>query len=263
MCSSDLGALKKSGALDGGLDEFVAQLERDFRLEQFVEQLADLEAVCRRNVGSGKFGDYTKPVIAALEETFKRLQAEAPELFAPGAKRKSDFFRDLAGSRYMSLAEAAVAKEPRLSFDRLVGLFDKTILEVENLPSEEDAFSRYARAAVSELAVFDDDLRRDGYRVEDVDQEPVGDRIEHPPVARLRVEPPRQLAVEEVGDRREREDDRGGGRCAAIGADHQRREHGHGQQPQRGQDVRDMPDRHDPECRTTRGARRQIGRAHV
>ena len=34
------GALKKSGALNGGLDEFVGQLERDFRLEQFTEQLA-------------------------------------------------------------------------------------------------------------------------------------------------------------------------------------------------------------------------------
>ncbi len=44
------GALKQSGALNGGLDEFVGQLERDFRLEQFVEQLADLEAVCLRNV---------------------------------------------------------------------------------------------------------------------------------------------------------------------------------------------------------------------
>src|SRR3989304_1567057 len=34
-------ALAKSGALDGKLDEFIGPLERDFRLEQFLEQLAD------------------------------------------------------------------------------------------------------------------------------------------------------------------------------------------------------------------------------
>jgi len=125
------GALKKSGALNGGLDEFVAQLERDFRLEQFVEQLGDLEAVCRRNVETGKFGDFTKPVLAALEETFKRLQAEAPELFAPGAKRKSDFFRDVAGSRYLAIGEE-VAKAAELRYDFLLNVFDRSIIEIEN-----------------------------------------------------------------------------------------------------------------------------------
>ena len=125
------GALKKSGALNGGLDEFVTQLERDFRLEQFVEQLTDLEAVCRRNVESGKFGDFTKAVLDALEETFKRLQAEAPELFAPGAKRKSDFFRDVAGSRYLAIGEE-VAKAADLRYDFLLNVFDRSIIEIEN-----------------------------------------------------------------------------------------------------------------------------------
>jgi len=125
------GALKQSGALNGGLDEFVGQLERDFRLEQFVEQLADLEAVCGRNVDATKFGDFTKPVVAALEETFKRLQTEAPELFAPGAKRKSDFFRDIAGSRYHAISEE-VAKETGLRYDFLLNVFDRSIIEVEN-----------------------------------------------------------------------------------------------------------------------------------
>jgi benzoyl-CoA reductase subunit A len=125
------GALKKSGALNGGLDAFVGQLERDFRLEQFTEQLADLEAVCGRNVDGGKFGDFAKPVIAALEETFRRLKLEAPELFAPGAKRKSDFFRDIAGSRYLAIGEE-VAKAAELRYDFLLNIFDRSIIEVEN-----------------------------------------------------------------------------------------------------------------------------------
>ena len=125
------GALKKSGALNGGLDDFVGQLERDFRLEQFSEQLADLEAVCQRNVDGGKFGDFTKPVVAALEETFRRLKLEAPDLFAPGAKRKSDFFRDIAGSRYLAIGEE-VAKAAELRYDFLLNIFDRSIIEVEN-----------------------------------------------------------------------------------------------------------------------------------
>ena len=38
------------------------------------------------------------------------MDAEAAELFAEGSDRRSDFFRDLAGSRYLSLAEEAAAQ---------------------------------------------------------------------------------------------------------------------------------------------------------
>src|SRR5690348_17451956 len=37
-------ALGRTGALNGALDAFIGQLERDFRLEQYLEQLGDLEA---------------------------------------------------------------------------------------------------------------------------------------------------------------------------------------------------------------------------
>lgn len=125
-------ALSRSRALNGDrLEEFVAQLERDFRLEQFLEQLADLEATCRRNAEGTRFGDAAAGVLAALDEVFKRLQVEAPELFAPGAKRKSDFFRDIAGSRYLAVGEA-VAKEAGVRYDMLLNVFDRSIIEVEN-----------------------------------------------------------------------------------------------------------------------------------
>jgi len=124
-------ALGRSGALNGSLEDFLAQLERDFRLEQFLEQLADLEDVCTRAMANARFGDAAKAVADALAETFKRLRAEAPELFAPGANRKSDFFRDIAGSRYLAIGEA-VAKDAGIRYDFLLNLFDRSILEVEN-----------------------------------------------------------------------------------------------------------------------------------
>jgi benzoyl-CoA reductase subunit A len=124
-------ALSTTGALNGALDGFLGQLERDFRLGQYLEQLADLEDTCRRNLATAKFGDATAGVGEALGEVFRRLVAEAPALFAPGAKRKSDFFRDIAGSQYLAAGEA-VAKDAGIRYDFLLNVFDRSIIEVEN-----------------------------------------------------------------------------------------------------------------------------------
>lgn len=138
--------LGRSGALNGSLESFLAQLERDFRLQQFLEQLGDLEEVCNRSLAGARFGDQAGAVGVALTETLRRLRAEAPGLFAPGANRKSDFFRDIAGSRYLAIGEA-VAKEAGLRYDFLLNLFDRSILEVENRVYAE-SISAHLRAAL-------------------------------------------------------------------------------------------------------------------
>jgi benzoyl-CoA reductase subunit A len=124
-------ALDRSGALNGDLDAFIGQLERDFRAEQYLEQLVDLEETCRRSLDTANFGGASGVVRDALDETFKRVTAEAPALFAPGARRKSDFFRDIAGSQYLAIGEE-VAKELGTRYDHLLNLFDRSIIEVEN-----------------------------------------------------------------------------------------------------------------------------------
>jgi benzoyl-CoA reductase subunit A len=124
-------ALGESGALNGSLDSFLGQLERDFRAEQYMEQLVDLEETCHRSLETANFGDDVPAVKEALEETFKRITVEAPSLFLPGAKRKSDFFRDIAGSQYLAIGET-VAKEQNTRYDFLLNLFDRSIIEVEN-----------------------------------------------------------------------------------------------------------------------------------
>jgi len=138
--------LGRSGALNGQLEGFLAQLERDFRLQQFLEQLGDLEEVCNRSLAGARFGDQAGAVGEALAETLRRLRAEAPALFAPGANRKSDFFRDIAGSRYLAIGEE-VAKEAGLRYDFLLNLFDRSILEVENRVYAE-SISAHLRAAL-------------------------------------------------------------------------------------------------------------------
>ncbi|MCD6672706.1 MAG: benzoyl-CoA reductase subunit A [Burkholderiaceae bacterium] len=139
-------ALGQSGALNGSLDSFLGQLERDFRAEQYLEQLDDLEETCNRSLETAKFGDDTKAVGEALNETFERIKIEAPTLFAEGAKRKSDFFRDIAGSQYLAIGET-VAKEANTRYDYLLNVFDRSIIEVENRVYS-DSIRRHLLAAL-------------------------------------------------------------------------------------------------------------------
>lgn len=121
------------GALGGEVEEFLAALERSFRLEQFLEQLGDLEETCTRLVRGERFEKIGDSVKAALVEVFRRLRDEAPAMYAPGADRKSDFFRDIAGSRYLAVAEE-VGRESGISYDVLLNVYDKSIIAVENRP---------------------------------------------------------------------------------------------------------------------------------
>jgi benzoyl-CoA reductase subunit A len=138
-------ALDESGSLGDLLVDFLSMLERSFRLEQFLEQLADLERTCDGQFRGGRFADMEAGVRGALDEVFKRIRGEAPEMFAPGAKRKSDFFRDIAGARFYEHAEA-IAKDVSLPYEILLNFYDKSIIEVENRPPSGGLSDKFRRA---------------------------------------------------------------------------------------------------------------------
>lgn len=138
-------ALAGAGGVAADLDEFLAALERAFRLEQFLEQLADLEQTCLGHIKGDRFAGAEGAVKEALGEIFNRLRKEAPALYAPGAKRKSDFFRDIAGSRYHSHAEE-VARAASAPYDLLINVYDKSIIDVENRPPEGNLSDKFRRA---------------------------------------------------------------------------------------------------------------------
>ena len=125
--------LESVPALAGRVDAFLGALERSFRHVQYLEQLDDLEATCLRNSRGLRYAGQEKGLAAALGEVFRGLREESAALFAPGARRKSDFFRDIAGARFMTLAEPA-CKAAGVSFDLLLNVYDKSIIEVENRP---------------------------------------------------------------------------------------------------------------------------------
>ena len=147
----------------------LAELERRFREEQYREHLRELVRRIHR-LADGGDRDGLRVLDAPARDSdpattrrtvgivLERMDAETSELFAAGARRKSDFFRDLAGSRYLALAETA-CRETGAVFDRLAGLFDKAILEVENVPAAASQFGDHVRAALARLDAAPEALR--------------------------------------------------------------------------------------------------------
>ncbi len=120
-------------AAESRLGDFLGSLERSFRLGQFVEQLDDLEETCLEKAKGTRFKGREEAIADAIRAIFVALRADAPALFARNARRKSDFFRDLAGSRFMAVG-LETAKAAGLSYDLLLNVYDKAIIEVENRP---------------------------------------------------------------------------------------------------------------------------------
>jgi len=136
--------LSKLTEMEGRIEQFLSDLERNFRREQFLEQLQDLEQTCEKFVQGPRYQGMEQGVRAAINEVFKRIRAGVGALFAAGTERKSDFFRDLAGSLYLANAEE-VCKDAGLPFDMVISVYDKAILEVENRPPGEDLRGKISR----------------------------------------------------------------------------------------------------------------------
>jgi benzoyl-CoA reductase subunit A len=138
-------ALAEISELKNHIDPIVVALENNFRLELTLQQLAHLEQNCRRNAEHEQFAGIRSKLNDALDEIFDRSSIQLSKLHAPGAERKSDFFRDLAGSEYMLISEE-VANDRGLDFDALVNLYDKSIIEVENTPPSDNIEEKFLRA---------------------------------------------------------------------------------------------------------------------
>jgi len=113
------------------LDKLVSDLERSFRLEQYLAQLRVFEAFALEELHAGpRYAPVREDAQARLEDIVARMAESAPVLFRVGAQRKSDFFRDIAGSAFQALA-ARLASSEGAGFDLLLSLYDKAILRVE------------------------------------------------------------------------------------------------------------------------------------
>jgi benzoyl-CoA reductase subunit A len=165
--------LEQKGVTGKKKQQLLTALALRFREQQYREQLRSFrEIICRLAAGNSGRGSQlpvmgNKPkdegasarLTEALQGILARMDAETANLYAEGANRKSDFFRDLAGSRYLHLAEEAASAND-VSFDQLAGLFDKAILEVENISSTEESFQAHAETSLAGLTDPDPALAR-------------------------------------------------------------------------------------------------------
>ncbi len=107
-------------------------LSAQYALAQHLKQLESLQLICVAIVENWNHDpDKIPAFIETVNEIFTSMVVKAYEDFVPGADIGSDFFRDIATSQFLARAEVA-SKDKRLSFDRLVGIFDAAIIKVES-----------------------------------------------------------------------------------------------------------------------------------
>jgi benzoyl-CoA reductase subunit A len=109
--------------------EHAATLAAGFRLERDLHRLGRLRAVCR-DVAAAVPGEGARlaPMVDAI---VSRVCDEAETELAGEARARGSFFRDVVGARFFALLDEAAARDA-VDFDRVAGVYDRAILQVEN-----------------------------------------------------------------------------------------------------------------------------------
>ncbi|MBK7584661.1 MAG: benzoyl-CoA reductase subunit A [Myxococcales bacterium] len=123
-------------------------LREAFRLETYLDELGDLHEEMQKVLKSLSFISDRQKLLPAIKDVLESMESEANRLFGEGGGRKSDFFRDLASSSYMSAAErVAAASNGLVNYERLTGVFDRAILDVETRLKSRDFGTTLRKAA--------------------------------------------------------------------------------------------------------------------
>ena len=83
LCSR---ALNEVPEMKGKVNDLLTALERNFRLELFLNQLDDLKQTCLHNAADVRHVKIGKELAMALEDTFERMKTKLSGLFAPGVE---------------------------------------------------------------------------------------------------------------------------------------------------------------------------------
>ena len=154
-------------------------LERSFRYRQHTRQLDNLANISLE-LAADNLG-----LREVLEGIFADMRKEAAKMFSGlsgSGGHGSEFFRDIAGSQYQSMAETR-SDTKALPYDTIVGVFDRAIIRVEN-EGDDLTFEGNARDALDRaLGLYKkatDAVRERTARV-------LGELIEKPPVVACSV----------------------------------------------------------------------------
>jgi benzoyl-CoA reductase subunit A len=127
--------LEKEDGLGERAQLFRRRLQKQFQKQQYATQLRRLRDGCLEQSGAERVAHIQQPLSRAVGALFETLMADAERegrSLIKKSKPSSHFFRDRASSAYSRLAEKMANDD--ISFDDLMSVFDKAILEVENTP---------------------------------------------------------------------------------------------------------------------------------
>jgi len=132
-----------------GVGNEVGRLRRAFVLEQQLHQLARLEELMLEEVEISIPAELRGACAEAIRAICHRIKQEEEGRFRQPPVLRSDFFRDAVGSPFMRIAEE-IGQPGGVSYDRLVGVYDKCIIRVENEPLDLD-FRDHIGAALKRI----------------------------------------------------------------------------------------------------------------
>ena len=153
-----LVAEAEQGVLEA--ERWNAALRDQFRLELYLDELGELRDEIVRVLRSLTYHKDREILSAAAHAVLDTTVADAPALFSAQGARKSDFFRDLAAAAFVAGAEHIAARDPKIGFERLVGLFDRAILDVETRLTARPFGALLNRAGARLLGAESDGRRR-------------------------------------------------------------------------------------------------------
>jgi len=114
--------------------EVLQRLLDAFRLEQTLSQLDRLHQLVSGALVFGVPGELAGPTAEAVDTIVARIRQDELERFKEtNPPKRSDFFRDTVGSAWSTISEE-IGDPKGVSFDMLLGLYDKCIIQVENEP---------------------------------------------------------------------------------------------------------------------------------
>jgi len=151
---------RREAITDAELAIVLRQLGRDgaavaeaFWVLQDLHRLERLRQTCRATA-SAIAGEGPR-LAPAVDLILARLHDEADQLFSAEARGRGSFFRDVVGARFHALAEET-CRRGDLDFERLLGVYDRAILEAENelidVPFRETFAAALDRAGITGAA---------------------------------------------------------------------------------------------------------------
>ena len=137
------------------IETVLDRLHRSFRLVQYTERLELLQQILLRESESDLHLGTRTGFSNFIEVLFGKLRKQARKEHLLGTIDKSRFFRDAAGAAFLTLAEDSCTPAG-LPFERVMALYDRSIIVVENTPTA-TPFEQAALQAVDGIHFDDND----------------------------------------------------------------------------------------------------------